>query len=186
MFCFLGWDWESFCKELADLGMNYEIYRYSRPVPGEYQIYKEVLKSADLLIYPGFDGGAMSVYDALNASVDVLASDISYHRDLGESVTLFADEQEFRANIDRLQKRHADRLQSLRSRSIQAYVDRLLAHWNSVGSGVPAASGDLAAMAPAERQETLQSFRAHYKTMLSPTRIRSFLIRWLKARLIRH
>ncbi|HUQ11798.1 MAG TPA: hypothetical protein VM146_15895 [Steroidobacteraceae bacterium] len=188
VFCLLGWDWETFCEKLAGLQMNYEVYRYSRSVPGEYLLYKEVLKTADVLIYPGFDGGAMSVYDALNAGIDVLASDISYHRGLGDAVTLFTNQEEFAANLDRLLKRQFDRLQALRNRSIQAYVDKLLAHWSLVIDAGSAKQGGAAPATPemsANRQQTLQSFRAHYKPMLSPTRIRSFLIRWIQARLIR-
>jgi hypothetical protein len=185
VFCFLGWGWETFCEKLAELEMNYEIYRYSSAVPSEYQLYKEVLKSTDLLIYPGFDGGAMSVYDALSAGIDILASDISYHRGLGDSATLFADRNEFSAGIDQLLRRHFDRLQVLRQRSIQAYVDRLLAHWSAVFDGPGAERDSSTTMPPAVREQTLHSFRAHYKHMLSPTRIRSFLIRWLQTRLIR-
>jgi hypothetical protein len=185
VFSFLGWGWESFCAELAGLDMNYEICRYSRYMPGEYQIYKEALKTADLLIYPGFDGGAMSVYDALNAGIDVLASDISYHRGLGDAAMLFADQREFSARIDQLIKRQSDRLRALQQRSIQSYVDRLLAHWASVINGGGASTGPVTPVPPAAREQALQSFRAHYKPMLSPTRIRSFLIRWLQTRLIR-
>jgi hypothetical protein len=38
--CFMGWDWETFCVELASLNVNYEVYRYSRDLPGEYTLYK--------------------------------------------------------------------------------------------------------------------------------------------------
>jgi hypothetical protein len=82
-------------------------------------------------------------------------------------------------------KRRYDQGQALRSRSIQAYVDHLLAHWSTVIDGGKPELQGLAKTPPAARQETLQSFRAHYKPMLSPTRIRSFLIRWLQTRLIR-
>jgi hypothetical protein len=186
IFCFLGWEWETFCKKLAELDMNYEIFRYSRHLAGEYQLYKDALKSADLLIYPGFDGGAMSVYDALNSGIEVLASNISYHRGLGEQVSLFANKEEFSTRIDELLKRHSDRLQALRNRSIRAYVDRLLGHWSSVIDGSPAQPDSPTQVTPTARQQTLQSFRAHYKPMMSPTRIRSFLIRWFQTRMIRH
>jgi hypothetical protein len=186
VFCFLGWGWESFCEELGELDMNYEVYRYSRHVPGEYELYKDALKSADVLIYPGFDGGAMSVYDAFNAGLDVLVSDVSYHRGLGSGATLFSNRAEFDAQIDRLYRRHEERAQTLRDRSVRAYVDRLLTHWIEVGWGSDAKRDPHAAITPAERKETLQSFREHYKNMWSPTRMRSFLIRWLQTRFIRH
>lgn len=184
IFSFLGWGWESFCEKLAELDMNYEVHRYSRRFPGEYQLYKDALKSADLLIYPGFDGGAMSVYDALNAGVNVLASDISYHRGLGDTVTLFGDRNEFFTRIDDLLERQRERSKALHDRSIHSYVDRLLSHWSSVMVGHGNTREPVEVMPPAVRDQTLQSFRAHYKPMLSPTRIRSFLIRWVQARMI--
>jgi hypothetical protein len=186
VFCFLGWGWESFCEKLAALDMNYEVYRYSRFLPGEYQLYKEVLKSTDVLIYPGFDGGAMSVYDALNAGIDVLASDISYHRGLGDGVSLFADREQFNAHIDRLLAAYDSRTSALHNRSIKAYVDRLLDHWNTVASErASGGSGSAIGSGPVTGQrETVESFRQHYKP-ISPTRVRSFLIRWLQTRLIR-
>jgi hypothetical protein len=184
IFSFIGWGWESFCEKLAELDMNYEVHRYSRHLPDEYQMYKDALRSADLLIYPGFDGGAMSVYDALNAGISVLASDISYHRGLGDEVTLFANRSEFFARIDELLKRQNERSRILRDRSIQSYVDRLLSHWSSVMVGRGNTGELVKVMPPADRDRTLQNFRAHYKSMLSPTRVRSFLIRWVQARMI--
>jgi hypothetical protein len=187
VFCFLGWGWESFCAELAALEMNYEIYRYSRYVPGEYELYKEILPSADALIYLGFDGGAMSVYDALNAGIDVLASDTSYHRGLGEGVKLFADRSQFHGELDRLFARHANRTAVLRQRSVGTYVQRLLAHWHEVRTGGLAVSGETTpdtSVPTADEHQTLREFRGNYKR-LSFTRIRSALIRWLQNRLIR-
>ena len=72
--CFLGWGWEQFCASLADLEMSYEIYRYSRYTPGEYDMYKSALADCDALLYLGFDGGAMSVYDGMNAGLEGIAS----------------------------------------------------------------------------------------------------------------
>lgn len=185
VFCFLGWGWESFCEKLADLDMNYEVYRYSRFAPGEYQLYKDVLKTADALIYPGFDGGAMSVYDALNAGVDVLASDISYHRGLGDGVSLFADREQFDAQIERLLRAHEARVSALSNRSIKVYVDRLLDHWAGVISTRAGGNGDRSHSGlTTEQHETLRTFRQHYKP-ISPSRVRSFLIRWLQTRFIR-
>lgn len=185
IFCFLGWGWESFCEKLASLDMNYEIYRYSRFFPGEYQLYKDALKSAEVLIYPGFDGGAMSVYDALSAGIDVLASDISYHRGLGDSVSLFEDREQFDAHIDRLLRTYDARVCALSTRSIKAYVDRLLDHWGTVISDRASGNSTGSGSGPSTGQrETLESFRRHYKP-ISPTRVRSFLIRWLQTRFIR-
>jgi hypothetical protein len=187
VFCFLGWGWESFCAELAALEMNYEIYRYSRFVPGEYELYKEILPTTDALIYLGFDGGAMSVYDAVSAGVDVIASDTSYHRGLGDSVTLFADRGGFYRELDRLLRRHEDRTSILEQRSIDSYVDRLLAHWQSVvafDSGVAAIEPAIRTQRDENHQDTLREFRQQYKR-ISFSRIRSALIRWLQNLLIR-
>jgi hypothetical protein len=185
IFCFMGWGWESFCEQLADLEMNYEIYRYSRFFPGEYQLYKDVLKSADVLIYPGFDGGAMSVYDAISAGIDVLASDISYHRGLGDAVSLFADREQFNAHIDRLLGKYEARVSALRNRSVKAYVDRLLDHWSAVmADRADGDSKDSGTGSMTGQRETLESFRQHYKPV-SASRIRSFLIRRLLTRFIR-
>lgn len=188
VFCFLGWGWESFCAQLALLEMNYEIYRYSRYVPGEYEMYKSVLAGADCLIYPGFDGGAMSVYDALSAGLPVIASDTSYHRDLGSNVRLFADRPHFFAELDRLYSQHASRVEALRARSVSAYTTRLLNHWNELVDGGPGgrahSSSVPAQSVGAREQQTLQSFRENYKH-ISFTRVRSAAIRWLQTRLIR-
>lgn len=185
VFCFLGWGWESFCATLAGLEMNYEIYRYSRYAPGEYELYKEALITADALIYLGFDGGAMSVYDAINAGVDVLASNGSFHRGLGDSVALFNDRDEFHRELDRLQARHAGRVTALQQRSIVAYTDRLLTHWNSLVTNDPARQSEPAMIVPGElERQTLETFRGRYKRM-GISRIRSVLIRWLQSHFIR-
>jgi len=186
VFCFLGWGWESFCATLAGMEMNYEVYRYSRYAPGEYQLYQEALITADALIYLGFDGGAMSVYDAINAGVDILASNVSFHRGLGESVALFNDRDEFYRELDRLQARHAGRAAALQHRSIVAYTDRLVTHWNSLVTNDPARENEPAKIAPEHlERQTLEAFRGRYRR-LSIGRIRSALIRWLQSRLIRY
>lgn len=181
-FCFLGWGWEGFCAQLAEMEMNYEIYRYSRFTPGEYELYKAVLPTVDVLIYLGFDGGAMSVYDAISAGINVLASNVSYHRGLGDSVVLFDDRDGFFREMDHLQERHARQLSILNQRSITTYTDRLLGHWGSLlepdMAAQPMPAGTI------ERQE-LATFRASYKPV-SVGRIRSGLIRWVQRRFIRY
>jgi hypothetical protein len=177
VFCFMGWGWEKFCATLGELEMNYEVYRYSRFMPGEYDHYKEVLATMDTLIYLGFDGGAMSVYDGISAGIEVIASNISYHRDLGDSVMLFDDRSGFFRELCRLHARATARKEALQRRSIVAYTDHLVAHWESLLRGHPL-TGDLVApnpLGPIEKQ-TLELFRGHYKK-LSLTRIRSAIIR---------
>lgn len=183
VFCFLGWDWETFCARLAGLDLNFEITRYARTLPGEYELYKQQLPTMDALVYPGFDGGAMSVYDALGAGLEVLASDVSYHRGLGDAVRLFADREGFFRELDRLQARHWARADALHRRSIAAYVDRLLQHWNGVIA--PGHQDTAAPSAPAVPAEpTLELFRSRYKPM-SLTRLRSALIRAIQARVLK-
>jgi hypothetical protein len=184
VFSFLGWGWESFCASLGKLEMNYEIYRYSRFLPGEYELYKEIIPRADALIYLGFDGGAMSVYDALSAGVEVIASDTSYHRGLGKGVSLFANREGFFGILDGLQAARTARLDALRGRSIASYTDRLLAHWNAVAGGPPDAVNVEPPAPGAREMETLADYRAHYKP-LGLSRLRSSLIRWIQTRMIR-
>lgn len=182
--CFLGADWEEFTPRLAEIDLSYELYRYARSAAGEYERYKQVLGTLDVLIYPGFDGGAMSVYDAIGVGADVLASDISYHRGLGESVDLFQDQQAFNRALEDLLRKFQERASHLKDRAIGAYVDRLLRHWDSV------TNGDSANAAPqpvtSTERASLETFRSHYKSSMSFGRIRSAMIRWLQARLIRH
>ncbi|MFO1218986.1 MAG: hypothetical protein U1E89_11485 [Burkholderiaceae bacterium] len=178
VFCFMGWGWEQFCSELAELDVNFEVYRYSRSTPGEYDLYRAVLPTMNALIYLGFDGGAMSVYDAVNAGLDVLATDLSYHKGLGDSVTLFDDRAGFFRELDRLQHRHAARLNVIERRSVTAYVDRLLSHWNEVAN-VGASVAPCNEVGAPDAQ-ALEAGRRRYKK-LSLTRIRSAIIRSLQA-----
>ncbi len=180
--CLMGWGWEQFCTTLGQMEMSYEIYRYSRFTPGEYGMYKSVLPSMDALAYLGFDGGAMCVYDALSAGVDVIATDISYHRGLGESVFLVSDQKGFFEQMDRLHDRNMSRKMALRARSVEQYVDQLLAHWNQIANG-----GREVAVTPAVRAnevEAVQVFRSHYKP-IGLSRVRSFAIRFLQGLLSR-
>lgn len=176
--CLMGWGWESFCAQLAELEMNYEVYRYSRFTPGEYDLYKARLASMDYLAYLGFDGGAMCVYDAIGAGVDVIATDISYHRGLGSTVSLIASEADFATEMDRLHQRHAGRLDSLQRRSVVAYTRALTAHWNTVAEG-GTSHAPIGADKAAAQAESLQLFRSHYKP-IGLSRVRSFAIRVLQ------
>jgi hypothetical protein len=186
VFCFMGWGWEPFCATLGDLEMNYEIYRYSRFTPGEYELYKEALATTDALIYLGFDGGAMSVYDAINAGIDVIAPNTSYHRGLGDAVALFDDRAGFFAQMDRLQRRYLDRRDALQRRSVVAYTDQLVAHWQAMLYGEPSPPGRNAVPEPAVEADAqvLALFRGRYKK-LGLSRLRSALIRSVQSRFLR-
>jgi len=181
IFCFMGWGWEAFCASLGKLEMNYEVYRYSRFTPGEYGLYKEVLATMDTLIYLGFDGGAMSIYDAINAGIEVIAPNISYHRDLGGAVSLFDDQVGFFAELDRLHLKNLERKEVLGRRSVVAYTDHLVAHWCSLFPQNKASEkrAETASLRPNETQALLL-VRSHYKG-LSLTRIRSAIIRLIQS-----
>jgi len=181
IFCFMGWGWEKFCASLGDLDMNYEIYRYSRFMPGEYDMYKDILTKMDTLIYLGFDGGAMSVYDGINAGIDVIASNTSYHRGLGDTVMLFDDQSGFFSELDRLHYKSAGRKEALQRRSIDTYTDHLIAHWNTLlRSDTPASDCVATDALSLNETQTLELFRGHYKK-LSLSRIRSAIIRAMQS-----
>lgn len=183
--CLMGWGWESFAAALGEMEMNYEIYRYSRFMPGEYGMYKATLSRMDYLAYLGFDGGAMCVYDAIAAGVPVIATDISYHRGLDESVSLVADQQGFAEQMDRLHARNLARKTVLGARSVNGYATRLLDHWNRVANGGRPNPGSVAAAttAPegtaAAEAAALDLFRSRYKP-IGISRVRSFAIRCLQ------
>ena len=181
VFCFMGWGWEKFCLTLGDLEMNFEIYRYSRFTSGEYELYKEVLPTMDVLLYLGFDGGSMSVYDAISAGIDVIAPNISYHQNLHDSVSLFDDKMGFFDAMDRLDKKIDSRKKSLQKRSIEVYVDLLQAHWCSLLHG-----DSLSLVCPkttvidTQKKELLEQYRSRYKK-ITLSRMRSALIRLIQA-----
>ncbi|MDP3655583.1 MAG: hypothetical protein Q8R45_01275 [Brevundimonas sp.] len=176
VFCFLGLDWERFALSLGEMDVSYEVHRYSRDLPGEYGLYTHHLATMDRLIYAGFDGGAMSVYDALAAGVDVIASDISYHRGLGDSVRLFRDRDGFYKELDALHAVQVGRKRALQERSISAYVDALLAHWNSILDPDPSSPGPDPESVDTSPREAVELFRSHYKP-LGFSRLRSAAIR---------
>ena len=173
IFCFLGHGWENFGQKLADLKINFEIHSYSRELPNEYDLYKLALAHCDILLYPGFDGGAMSVYDAISSGIDVIATNISYHRGLGETVRLFDNQAGFFAELDRLQSNRAERIAMLGARSVVSYTDALLAHWNRCVGNVPAQIS----VFPNDR--TVAEFRQRYAA-IGFSRLRSAAIRFLQ------
>jgi len=129
---FLGKHWESFCEELSKLEVSYEIIRYSAPVSTEYELYKEKLSQNDYLIYLGFDGGAMSVYDAIAAGLRVICPNGSYHQGLSDRVELFNEKTEFFVVMDRLYHQWCSAQSTMEERSIRNYVEALLSHWRSL------------------------------------------------------
>lgn len=164
--CLLGYNWESFCARLASLGLSFELYRYDRRLPGEYERLKYVLEDMDYLIYPGFDGGAMCIYDGIVAGLALVISDVSYHRDLGTDAKLFRSKAEFFEHLDQIAMATLARDKVMSERTIGSYADRLVAHWNSLlsgpGSDQSQRPGTWAVAAEAPTEE-LQFYRSHYK-----------------------
>jgi hypothetical protein len=179
VFCFLGAEWEAFSKRLANLDLNFEVCRYARGLAGEYARYKAQLAGMDALIYTGFDGGAMSVYDAIAEGVSVIATNISYHRGLGERVRLFEDREGFFAELDRLYAQYAERRDLLQTRSVSSYAQRLVAHWSQLaGPRLPPGKGVLDS-GTLSKIEVLGEFRGRYKR-LDGSRLRSAAIRLIQ------
>ena len=177
VFCFIGCGWERFCARLADMDMNYEITRYSRSTPGEYEIQKEALGTLDALIYLGFDGGAMSIYDAMNVGIEAIVPNVSYHRGLCESLRLFDDRDGFFGELDRLYALHEERALGLQRRSVERYTDHLVTHWTSLlHDGLPS-SGRVGAFGPSSAEtQALRAIRNNYKK-LSFVRVRDAFLR---------
>jgi hypothetical protein len=160
--CLIGHGWESFCERLAALDVSFELYRYGRGMPGEYERQKHILEDADYLIYPGFDGGALCVYDGMAAGLELIVSDNSYHRDLDPSARLFRSKEQFFAYLDEVAARTLQRDAMMQQRSIGPYTRQLLEHWTSVLRGSPGAASNSPEDARAHL-EAHQFYRSHYK-----------------------
>lgn len=130
--CLLGYDWEHFCENLARGGVSYELYRYDRTFPNEYDLQKHILRDMDYLVYPGFDGGAMCIYDGIQAGNKLVIADNSYHRDLGIDAKLFKNKQEFFARLDDIVDFCEAREMTWNRRSIDHYGMSLLSHWETL------------------------------------------------------
>jgi hypothetical protein len=175
IFCFIGDNWASFCEALSKIDINYEIYRYSRAMPNEYEQCKKNLQSMDLLIYPGFDGGAMSIYDGIAAGLDILVSNISYHQHLSDEAILFNNKSEFFNELNKSISKVIARRDLLASRNISSYVEKLLHHWDSIAEGTNSHED---ALYDADNK-TLNKYRKNYKK-ITLSRIRSAMIRLIQ------
>lgn len=175
---FLGRDWERFCEELGDVGVSYEIVQYSTSLSAEYELYKEKLSQNDYLIYLGFDGGAMSVYDGLGAGLRVICPNSSYHQGLSERVELFDEKEDFFAILDELFRQYSDTNHALAERSVQNYVQALLSHWDFLLPGDNVGSEEVDGAIESLHDPLLSSSKEKRRYhRLSLSRIRSALIR---------
>ncbi len=179
--CLIGYNWEGYCNKLANLGVSFELYRYDRSLPGEYEIQKEILSGMDFMIYPGFDGGAMCVYDGIAAGVELIVADNGYHKGLGGNARLFRDKKEFFIRMNEVAESFKQRENVYDERSIDNYVEKLLHHWESIvsdkadRSNFESSQNNLSSFELKEPAE-VQFFRSHYKK-ISMRRMASSLYR---------
>lgn len=181
--CLFGYNWESFCIELASIGASYELYRYDRNLPGEYDFQKEILASTNYLLYPGFDGGAMCVYDAISSGVSLIVSEISYHKNLMSNAKTFRTKDEFYKIMDETLLGYSERIKIVEDRSIDGYVNNLMEHWQTIISMNIERNNDVKTVVDSESMITNKNqvsfYRSYYK---KPTlrRISSALFRIIR------
>jgi hypothetical protein len=166
--CLLGYNWEGYCIKLAELGVSFELYRYDRSLQGEYDIQKEILVGMDYLIYTGFDGGAMCIYDGIMAGVKLIIADNSYHKGLGICAQLFKNKREFFMCLDELVESFQHRVNLWQERSVDTYVNNLLSHWEYAIINENIAINIDTTMDPEPNTklqvvDELNFFRSHYK-----------------------
>lgn len=179
--CLIGYDWEGYCQKLADMGLSFELYRYDRSLLGEYEIQKIILNGMDYLIYPGFDGGAMCVYDGIMAGTKLIVADNGYHRGLGDNVRLFSNRSEFFTCLDEVVELFRQRENILVERSIDNYIENLLRHWETIASkdaiSINSETSQIyVSEAKFDDLTEVQFFRSHYKN-ISMRRLASSLYR---------
>jgi hypothetical protein len=180
--CLFGYNWETFCGELAKIGASYELYRYDRSLPGEYDFQKEILAGANYLLYPGFDGGAMCVYDAISAGVSLIVSEVSYHKNLMPNAKTFTTKDEFYKRMDEALLEYSERIKVMEERSISKYVDNLFNHWQTIIS-MKMEDGSIKnkcdTKAVIANKDQVDFYRLHYKP-LTLRRISSTLFRMVR------
>ncbi len=182
--CLIGYNWENYCHKLADMGMSFELYRYDRSMPSEYEIQKNILSEMDYLIYPGFDSGAMCVYDGIMAGTKLIVADNSYHKGLGGNVRLFKNKSEFFICLDEVIELYQQRVNVLNERSIDKYVENLLHHWeallakNIILINSTAKNTDVSE-SKFDNLNEVRFFRSHYKK-ISIRRLAASLYRLIK------
>lgn len=179
--CLIGYNWESYCQKLVDLKLSFELYRYDRSLLGEYDMQKKILNGMDYLIYPGFDGGAMCVYDGVMAGAKLIVADNGYHRGLGNNVRLFSNKSEFFICLDEVVELFRQRENVLAERSIDNYIENLLHHWEAIVSkdttSINFETSNVDVSEPKFDDLTeVQFFRSHYKK-ISMRRLASSLYR---------
>ncbi len=167
--CFLGHNWENFINTINQFNISYEIYRYSRTMPGEYHMQKEIISNLDYLLYMGFDGGSMSIYDALLGNTKLIISDQCYHKGINSAI-LFRNKSELFDIFDNLINETQEKEIILNQRSIQHYTSKLLNHWASIhNSEISNYSNNNNKNLSSEQEDSVKEFRSRYKTSFLET-----------------
>ena len=128
-FILIGKGWWPVAETLSNLGAGVVLVDLRRDVPGEYARSLDFLATASIMAYMGFDGGAMSVYDALSVGIPVVVPDASYHRGLGPKAHLFSTQIEFNSHLEHFRREVQATADILEARGIRHYVDQLEAIW---------------------------------------------------------
>jgi hypothetical protein len=132
IFCFLGHNWELFGKQLSKLKVSYEIYSYTRSMPGEYDMLKNILSSMNSLFYIGQDGGAMSAYDGFFQGIPMTLSNDGYHKGIPGDINFINCKEDFFNYLDKILQEIKSKETFLTQRSVDVYVDKLINHWNNL------------------------------------------------------
>jgi hypothetical protein len=172
----LGQGWSKIATDLEALDVSFEIIRYSTSMPNEYSAYKARLEDLHRMIYMGFDGGAMSIYDAISSNTQFIYPNLSYHKNLDPSSVLFDRKGDFFALLDSLCAERDAKIASLCDRSIERYVANLLSHWSYILNKSTALHDDNMASSDIEMQD-LETYRSHYKK-ISSRRLLSYILRF--------
>jgi hypothetical protein len=97
------------------------------------QIYEQILGSTDLLVYFGWDEGAMCVMDATLAGVEVLTTDQGFHRELNSSrVSLFKETEKITSHIANLLNEKNSQMAIAEKFNWEKFALRHLQIWDQV------------------------------------------------------
>lgn len=77
-FRIMGTGWENILPDLVSEGLQVDYFHNFN-----YEIHQQILQSSDYLLYFGKDEGAMSVLDAKQEGLPVIAPNIGFHKDIG-------------------------------------------------------------------------------------------------------
>jgi len=175
IFKLMGDGWSMLAGDLEKLDVNYEIIRYSINMPDEYSRYKWHLANGHFMIYMGFDGGAMCVYDALNVNIPFLVPANSYHNNLEPVANIFKNKSEFFERLDNFHRQIIVKKKLLESRSIEKYVDRLIQHWTEILGEQVSIKSNIKTVSVDEPVD-LSELRSNYKK-IDAKRLLSFCLR---------